>query len=38
MSRINVNSILREYVKKSKSMQKIFMLSVVNDNVSISVY
>lgn len=38
MSRINVNSILREYVKKSKSMLKIFMLSVVNDNVSISVY
>lgn len=38
MSRINVNSILREYVKKSKSVLKIFMLSVVNDNVSISVY
>lgn len=38
MSRINVYSILREYVKKSKSMLKIFMLSVVNDNVSISVY
>lgn len=38
MSQINVNSILKEYVKKSKSMQKIFMLPVVNDNVSISVY